>query len=264
MPPRSPKPKPQLVSPAPHPPGPPVHPFDAHYGTETGGLIPAAQLLTGHPSDQHVTAYYGIAPSILRSILDLWLCCTTPPFPIDRYTFLDIGAGKGRALLVAAEFPFDKVLGVELNPTLARIAESNVALATRFDRHAQQLLSPIRLLEADALTLTLPATPTLAFLFHPFEAPLLRKLLRLIETQFADRAGHLDLLYVNAEHAPVLDRHPAFRKLWHGAIPMSTEDHLADLREIVEQHEYGSTGDELCAIYRYTGRSRPKPNNPSP
>ncbi len=39
---------------------------------------------------------------------------------------------------------------------------------------------------------------------------------------------------------------------------MSTEDHIADLREIAEQHEYGSTGDEQCAIYRYTGRSKPK------
>ena len=39
---------------------------------------------------------------------------------------------------------------------------------------------------------------------------------------------------------------------------MSTEDHIADLREIAEQHEYGSTGDEQCAIYRYTGRSASK------
>jgi hypothetical protein len=35
---------------------------------------------------------------------------------------------------------------------------------------------------------------------------------------------------------------------------MSPEDHAADLEAIAQQEEYGSTGDELCAIYRYTGR----------
>lgn len=248
--------RPQLLKQEPSP-KPPIHPFDQLHGTDTGGLIPAAKLLTGHPSDRHVTAYYGVAPSILRGLLDLWLGRTAPPFPIDRYTFLDIGAGKGRALLVAAESPFHEVVGIELNPSLAVIARTNIAIATGI-RDAP-FLSPIRLIEADALTLTFPETPTLAFLFHPFEAPLLRQLLRSVETQFAARPTQLDLLYVNAEHAPVLDRHPAFGKLWQGPVPMSTEDHIADLREIAEQLEYGSTGDEQCAIYRYTGRSKPKP-----
>ncbi len=246
----------QLVKPA-STNGRPLHPFDVGHGTETGGLIPAAQLLTGHPSDKHVTAYYGVAPSILRSLLDLWLHRTAPISPIDRYTFLDIGAGKGRAMLVAAESPFLEVVGVELNPTLADIARRNIAIAVHHDLEIeiQQLLSPIRLVQGDALTLDLPETPTLALLFHPFEAPLLRRFIRRIEARFATRPGHLDLLYINAEHGAVFDRHPAFRQLWQGPVAMSTEDHIADLREISEQAEYGSTGDELCAIYRYVGRS---------
>jgi len=212
-------------------------------------------LATGHPSDKHVTAYYGVAPSILRSLIDLWLDRTAPPFAIDRYTFLDIGAGKGRAMLVAAESPFHEIVGIELNPDLARIADRNLRIASSRTLPSPSLLSPMRLLVGDALTLDLPETPVLAFLFHPFEAPLLRRLLRRIETGFAARPRHLDLLYVNAEHAPVLDRHPAFRELWKGPVPMSTEDHVADLQEISGQMEYGSTGDEYCAIYRYVGRS---------
>ncbi|GAC1363220.1 MAG: hypothetical protein NVSMB3_11620 [Acidobacteriaceae bacterium] len=254
---RSPR-KPQLVPPSPAS-GPPVHPFDLEHGTETGGLIPAEKLLTGHASDKHVTAYYGIAPSILRSLLDLWLARTAPPSPIDLYTFLDIGAGKARAMLVAAESPFHEVVGVELNPELARIAGNNIAIALNHDREAQQLLAPLRLVPCDALNLDLPQTPTLALLFHPFEAPLLRRLLRRFEAGFAQRPGNLDILYVNAEHASVFEHHPAFRQLWKGAVAMSTEDHIADLREIAEQAEYGSTGDEQCAIYRYEGRRRSTP-----
>jgi hypothetical protein len=37
---------------------------------------------------------------------------------------------------------------------------------------------------------------------------------------------------------------------------MSPEDHAADLEAIARQKEYGSTGDEECAIYRYTGRAK--------
>jgi hypothetical protein len=36
---------------------------------------------------------------------------------------------------------------------------------------------------------------------------------------------------------------------------MSPEDHVADLAAIAAQKDYGSTGDEECAIYRFTPRA---------
>ena len=234
---------------------PPVHPFDAAHGVDTSGLIPAGDLITGHPNDDHVTAYYGVAPSILRSLIDLWLA-TPPPYPIHQYTFIDFGAGKGRAMLVASELPFRQVIGIELNPALADIAQANLEVwqASHAADPTAPPIAPIRLLEQDALTFDFPRTPCIAFLFHPFEAPVLRILLRRIETQFASRPGELDILYVNAECRSVLDRSPAFSRLFLGPVAMSTQDHLADLAAIAAQKEYGSTGDEECAIYRYTGR----------
>ncbi len=239
----------------------PIHPFDRLRGTDTGGLIPARELLTGHASDRHITAYYGVAPSILRSLIEIWQLRSAPPFALDRYTFLDIGAGKGRAMLVAAENPFRQVLGVELNPQLADIAVRNFAIAqspTTLAQGAPELLSSTTLLCGDALEISLPETPTLLHLFHPFEAPLLRKFLGRIETAFLTRPRQLDLLYVNAEHSAVLSRNPAFELLWTGDVPMSTEDHIADLQEIATQLDYGSTGDEQCAIFRYVGRLDPR------
>jgi hypothetical protein len=234
----------------------PIHPFDQIHGTDTSGLVPAGNLITGHPNDAHVTAYYGVAPSILRTLVQLWRQ-TLPPHPIRNYTFVDIGAGKGRAMLVASELPFHQVVGIELNPAMADIAQLNLDHWRR--THAADTtappLAPMRLLEQDALDYDFPRTPTLAFLFHPFEAPVLKALLRRIETQFAKRPGTLDLLYVNAECADILDRHPAFTRLFLGPVAMSPEDHAADLAAIAQQKEYGSTGDEECAIYRYTGRS---------
>lgn len=229
-----------------HAPGrPPVHPFDRLHGTETSGLIARSDLLTGHPSDAHVTAYYAVAPSILQTLLDCWLA-TQPALPLERYTFLDVGAGKGRAALVAAQSPFLRVTGIELNPTLAATARANVHAFAK-SRDANQL-SPVEIVEGDALEVALPPGPIAAFLFHPFEAPLLRRFLARLTQHCA--GSRLDVLYVNAEHAAVFDRNPAFARVFYGMIPMSSEDHLADLAEIAEQTEYGSTGDELCAIYR--------------
>jgi SAM-dependent methyltransferase len=240
----------------------PIHPFDQVHGVDTSGLVPAAHLLTGHPHDDHVTAYYAVAPSILRALVARWRE-TLPPHPTARYTFIDIGAGKGRAMLVASELGFRKVLGVELNPALANIARAN-AIAWR-EAHAADPtappVAPIRVVEADVLDLALPRTPTVLFLFHPFEAPVLGLLLAHIDDHFtkhppARTKPALDLLYVNAECAFTLDRHPAFTRLFLGSIPMSPDDHAADREAIAAQKEYGSTGDEECAIYRYTPGSK--------
>jgi len=235
----------------------PIHPFDQMHGVDTSGLVPAKHLVTGHANDEHVTAYYGVAPSILRALVERWMECA-PLQAIESYTFIDVGCGKGRGLLVASEYRFRRVVGIELNPTLAAIAQRNVEYWTRV--HAEDStagpIAPIEVVEQDALEFELPATPTLLFLFHPFDAPVLKQLLRRIETQFAKRPGTLDLLYVNAECADVLDRNPGFEQLFLDKVSMSPEDHTADLEAIARQKEYGSTGDEECAIYRYSGRAR--------
>ena len=227
-----------------------MHPFDRMYGTDTGGLIPKIGLATGHANDEHVTAYYAVAPSILDGLIDLWLQ-TKPRFPIDRYTFLDIGAGKGRALMGASLHPFLEAVGIELNPAMAAIARTNLLAFAE----SAGALAPARVVEGDALETPLPNGPTLAFMFHPFEAPVLRRLLRRVESHYFNSRmrlaeGCFDLLYVNAEHALVLDQSARFTRLFYGSVPMSAEDHVADLAEIAEQVEYGSTGDEICAIYR--------------
>jgi SAM-dependent methyltransferase len=227
------------------------------HGVYTSGLVPATHLVTGHANDEHITAYYGVAPSILRALIGAWRE-TVPPHPISKYTFIDVGAGKGRGLLVASEYSFRNVVGIELNPALAAIARQNVEhwIGVNLEDPTAARLAPIEVVEKDALDFELPQTPTLLFLFHPFEAPVLKQLLRRIETQFATRPGELDLLYVNAECANVIDRNPAFTQLFLENVPMSPEDHAADLEAIARQKEYGSTGDEECAIYRYTGRAK--------
>jgi SAM-dependent methyltransferase len=232
---------------------PAIHPFDTLHGTDTSGLIPGSVIVQGTSAKvEELTAYYGVAPSILHGLLDIWLSRTDPQ-PIEKTVFLDIGAGKGRAMLLASQYPFLRVEGVELNAPLAAIAEANISLWQN-DLRANAL-APLSLHHADATTHPLPPESTLAFLFHPFELPILRRFLRHIESSISLNPNPFDLLYANAEHGSLLDHHPAFTRLWMGPVAMTPTDHLADLAAIADQKEYGSTGDELCAIYRFVPRA---------
>jgi SAM-dependent methyltransferase len=228
---------------------PAVHPFDKHFGTETSGLLAGTRIAAGTGfAPEDLTAYYGVAPSILRGVVDLWLRECAPLQPIDRTVFLDVGAGKGRAMLIASQYPFLRVEGVELNAELASVAAQNIARWVGND--ATETLAPLTLHQGDATRHPLPLEPTLAYLFHPFEDRLLRRFLRHVQRSVKEHPRPFDLVYVNAEHDSLLDRNPGFRRLWLGRVPMSAEDHVADLEAIAQQKEYGSTGDEVCAFYR--------------
>lgn len=228
---------------------PPIHPFDKLYGTETSGLLPGTRIAAGTGfAPEDLTAYYGVAPSILRGVVDLWLRECKPLEAIEKTVFLDVGAGKGRAMLLASQYPFLRVEGMELNTDLASAIDKNMQIWNA--NNTTEALAPMVLQQGDATRLPLPREPTLAYLFHPFEAKLLRRFLRHVQQSVTEHPRPFDLVYVNAEHDSLLDKNRGLRRLWMGRVPMSSEDHLADLEAIAQQKEYGSTGDEVCAFYR--------------
>jgi SAM-dependent methyltransferase len=229
-----------------------VHPFDVRYGVETSGLIPGRKLAEGHPHDKHSTAYYGVAPSLFRELCRQWRK-TKPGFPIGQYSFVDLGAGKGRALMLASELGFREVIGVELSPRMAGRARRNLKLWAETGRAR----CPIRIETQDAAEFVFPANPCLVYLFNPFAAPVIRRILRRIEQSFAPE--QVDVLYVNHEFQSVLEGRRGFARLWSGTIEMEPEDAQAE-KEIVHSEgegEYTTSGNEECSVYRWVGK-RPK------
>ena len=226
------------------------HPFDATNGVRTSGLIAGRHLKSGHRHDRHATAYYGVAPSVFRALVNRWRR-TKPVASIRDFTFIDIGAGMGRAVLLASEMPFYRVVGVELYPTLAGIARRNLQRWRAIDRvHA-----PTQIRCCDAAEFPLPAGPCLLFLFNPFGKAVLRRLLQRVARDFADRPGQLDLLYVNNEQEAAIERHSGFRRLFLGQIARSRADAIADHAILANQPdgEYASSNHEDCSIWRWTG-----------
>ena len=198
----------------------PPHPFDLAHGTDTGGLISGASLSSGHPSDVFISGYAGVPPSRLLNILNRWQA-SNPPHPLSEYTFVDLGCGKGRAVLLASQLGFRESIGVELNPTLAATARSNAErwIAANLAR------SPIRIEQQDAAEFAWPSGPTLIFLFNPFSAPVLERVATSLLTHFRDRPADLELLYYKPEQAAALH---AFQKIWSEPIAISPEDLAAD------------------------------------
>ena len=226
------------------------HPFDVANGVRTSGLVAGRHLKTGHRHDRHGTAYYAVAPSVLQALLRRWRR-NRPVAPIEEFTFIDMGAGMGRALLLAAEMPFRAVVGVELHPALVRIARRNLAAW----RAAGRARTVTRTVCRDAAEFNFPPGPCLVFLFNPFAAPVMRRLLKKIAMSFAERPGELDLIYVNNEQESVLEQQGGFRRLYLGQVMRSRSDAIADHAIMANQPdgEYTSANYEDCSIWRWVG-----------
>jgi hypothetical protein len=228
------------------------HPFDLEFGVRTSGLVHGQHLMAERRHARHITAYYAIAPSVFQGMIARWRRCE-PLAPIDAFTFIDLGAGMGRAMLLAAGYPFRAVVGVEINSTLARIGRRNMAL-WRAAGHAR---SPMRMLCRDASEFELPQGPCVAFLFNPFSGAVFRRILRRWSRSLSGRAhsAQLDILYVNNQEEGVLERHRDFSRLFMGKIRRSPADHAAERKILLSQPDgiYAPMVWEDCSIYRWTG-----------
>ena len=227
------------------------HPFDTAHKVETSGLVRGQHLATGHPHDKHSTAYYGIAPSVFEALCARWRL-TALVAPPEDYSLVDLGAGMGRAMLLAAQMPFREVVGVELHPDLAAVAQRNIDTW----RRRRRARCPMRIVRGDVTEFEFPANPCVAYLFNPFREPVLKALLTHLEAEFAGRPGHIDLLYANDEFDEILAKRAGWVQLWRGVIPLSQEDEEADRAILNNQPEgeYTWSTEEPCAIYRWVGR----------
>jgi SAM-dependent methyltransferase len=212
------------------------HPFDLEYGVDTSGLIGGGDLGVGHVHDVYITAYAGVPPSRFDRTIRRWTL--TPPLDIvEHYTFVDLGCGKGRAVMLASELQFRAVIGVELNTDLARIAEANVEIW----KAAGRALCPVRIACGDATEFKLPPGPCLVYLANPFGAPVMSRLLERLKAQAVAQNQTLDVVYQNPEQERVFVNNPAFVLLWSEVIPMSKED---------EEVDPVSTNRDRCNAYR--------------
>ncbi|SDC57545.1 class I SAM-dependent methyltransferase [Paraburkholderia lycopersici] len=190
------------------------HPIDLQYGTDTSGLVDATILQRDASLVGQLRPYMGSQPTIIRRALDTL-------GDISGYTFVDVGCGKGRPMIVASEYPFSLALGYDISADLVRTANANaVVLARRFPQRP-----PIRALHANVADLKVPSGNVVVFLFNPFGPELMASLLEKLETSLASGAiQHLFVVYDNPVCGSVFDGSLHLKRWFAGVFPYDHDE----------------------------------------
>jgi SAM-dependent methyltransferase len=192
------------------------HPFDLLHGTDTGGRISTASLSVVSLSAFYSTLYLGIPPSALIQAL------SALRIQYEDFAFVDLGCGKGRALLVAAQFPFKHLHGVEIAAELCEIARANVAKDPLW-------AARISIVNDDATKVIFPDGPLFLYLYNPFLAPVLRRALANLERQLQRSPRPTYLFYAdNPRYERVMNSFAFLTEISTTAYGLSVEDAAAN------------------------------------
>ena len=164
--------------------------FDKMYNVETALIVQAGELETKSKNWKYTSAYKPIYSSFSLSVLLL-------SFQIDlsEYIFIDLGSGKGRAILMASMMPFKKIIGVEFSGILNDIAKSNV---DKFPKNIQ-LCRNITFYTADATEFIFPGEKYILYMFNPFDKRVMEQVIGNISKQFYKKPVHIIVIYINPQ-----------------------------------------------------------------
>ncbi len=215
-----------------------VHPFDERFGVDTSGLI--YELPTGHQHDVYNNGYFAVAPSVFHAVMHAMEERLHLDF--QRFTFTDVGSGKGRALLLASDYPFREIIGIELSPELDRVARANIA-RYRGARHHPR----VTCIQGDAAEFLWPSGPLIVYMWNAFTRPVMERVFQNLEASLAQQPRELYLVYVHPELDSMLVGVPWLNRLWQDELAMSDEDYAA--------WAFPNRA-EVCAVY--SARTTPK------
>jgi SAM-dependent methyltransferase len=185
--------------------------FDRKYRVRTSGIIKLAS--TGFETSRlrDATQYGPVNGWAFRRLLrELNLP--------RKLHFADLGCGLGRACLLAGEYGFEKVTGVELAPDLCAGARENVARC----RLPAGSRASITILQMDVLDFCQRTDDDVFFMFRPFSWEFLDRVLHKLAERAVRRQKPLTIVYSERMlHADPQERaisqNQAVRKVYEAA-----------------------------------------------
>lgn len=131
--------------------------FDRMHKVETAKRVHLTDLHIESPNWIYADGYWPTPPDLVREAL------SSLEMRHERFTFIDLGSGKGRVLLLASEYPFRRILGVEFSPELHAIAQENI----RRYQSSTQKCRDITSCCMDFTAFRFPDEPLFVFLYNP-------------------------------------------------------------------------------------------------
>jgi SAM-dependent methyltransferase len=178
--------------------------FDRRFGVSTSGKIPLSALDIDSDNRAAGTRYEPTAPTAFSEMM-----AALPQKIIPRATFIDIGCGTGRVLLMAAERGFRKIIGIDFAADLCLIARGNVEQYRRCSNNS----AAICIEQKDACTYDIPNQPGVLFLYNPFNESVMRCLVANVERSLSQHPREFYVVYHMPLWNKVWDASPIFSKL---------------------------------------------------
>jgi len=174
--------------------------FDRRYGTDTFRRIPREQIAT--PSENIVHCVnYGASKAV--PFMRLMQRLNLP----KNGVFVDLGSGKGRAVMLAASYGFRKVIGIEFSGALCATANENLRKYLRKRPSA----SEIAIIESDVTQYQLRDDETVFFLLDPFNGPVLQQVLQNIRASLERIPRSIWLIYSVPRERELIDQSGIFQ-----------------------------------------------------
>jgi hypothetical protein len=182
--------------------------FDEKYGVDTNPIIRRAAL---DVTEAMPSSYKGYMPSRV-DVFQAALERLAGHVALSDFDFIDIGAGKGRCLLLASSWPFRAIIGVEISPQLIGVAQTNIDAYS----DASQACTSFTLVCSDILEYRFLPRASVLYMFNPFEQPVVATLLGNIERSLVASPRKLFLVYQNPLHGNVFDESSIFARRFEG------------------------------------------------
>lgn len=178
--------------------------FDLNYGTNTSGCIELDELTIVSGDKQSGCKYQGTRVLALRSLFNKLKSDISP-----NSAFVDFGCGKGRVLLIASEFGFQEIKGVEFSEELCQIASENCAVYQK----KKGIKKKLQVIMNDAAKYDIKPQEKFFFFYNPFDDCILQQVLENIVKSLQEKSRKIWLIYHNPTHSNVIEEQSIFRKL---------------------------------------------------
>jgi predicted RNA methylase len=167
--------------------------WDRDHNVDTAGSIQLAGLSVVGPNRDQGNECLCTSPKTFDFIMK------SLPADLGDSTFIDIGAGKSRTLLLASLYPFAKVVGVEFAHELVEIAQRNIESF----RDPTQKCRDIEIVEADAAAYEFPRTPLVVYFYNPFSKQVFDVVIRNLAASLREDNRACHLVYGSSSHAAI-------------------------------------------------------------
>lgn len=176
--------------------------FDLRYGTDTARIISlSAMKIVGSNQSRATWAESTQQRPFRHLIRQLHLPC--------KGDFVDLGSGKGKVLLLASQYPFGKVVGIEFAEELCAISRENIRRYTK----KVQLQSEIEVINTDAADYRFSGREEVIYIANPFDRTILDRVLENIIESLNSNDRPLWIIYNTAIHRSVLDNCTCFETI---------------------------------------------------